>query len=590
MILVPETIVSLAKDDTIGGGNNIVAGASVNILKVSGGAATIYSDAAGTTTITLPTVTDSNGELKFFIARGEYNYVIAGVTYRKDVIGAVNQGDVIDTWAAIATVTPNAAGQLFTLKQHTSGGLGGGALMAFAGSVADDGGSKKNCLGGFYLKRVHYDTLTAFDFGAVKDSSTDVTVILQKFADFCSDSGEPFVLKNDENPLQEYLISAPIVFTGNVSVFGIGSLRPRILCDDCDAFAWPAGATEVIVDNIRMAQSVRHTTTPNTRIALYFAGSTGARPYYNRVRNVFIDGFGVPIHVQWLWNTIFTECETVFCGKAIYAEGICVNNTVTSNNFEGNGIGIDLGDGTNTIEGWLINDNLIDGFVTAFDGLGASYCQIKGNIIDHIGTAGTGVLFRSAASLPSIGNLIQDNYLAFSNGGSEGIRLLNNLSAASNMGSVIACNEIIAYSGSLTRGILIDGTQETGNIISDNNIKATTYDCDISGALSTVVTGNTFAGGGFLCTTPTEYSGNTGSIVSSQELLKRTVATISYYYASSIPTSGTYKIGDEVKKINPSINGNNMILMGWIRLTNGSAHVSGTDWGLMYVSHVTPAA
>jgi len=60
----------------------------------------------------------------------------------------------IDTWTDISTVTPTNVGQLFTLAQHTSGGLGGGTLMAFAGSVTDDNTSQKNCLGGFYLKRV----------------------------------------------------------------------------------------------------------------------------------------------------------------------------------------------------------------------------------------------------------------------------------------------------------------------------------------------------------------------------------------------------------------------------------------------------
>jgi len=71
----------------------------------------------------------------------------------------------INTWADISIVTPTNAGQLFTLAQHTSGGLGGGTLMAVVGSVTDDGGTQKNCLGGFHLKRINYDTVTPQMFG-----------------------------------------------------------------------------------------------------------------------------------------------------------------------------------------------------------------------------------------------------------------------------------------------------------------------------------------------------------------------------------------------------------------------------------------
>lgn len=68
----------------------------------------------------------------------------------------------ISSWAAIAAVTPVAAGQLFELAQHTSGGLGGGTLMAFVGSVTDDGGTQKNALGGFYLKRQYEKCKASF--------------------------------------------------------------------------------------------------------------------------------------------------------------------------------------------------------------------------------------------------------------------------------------------------------------------------------------------------------------------------------------------------------------------------------------------
>ncbi|WP_050439955.1 hypothetical protein [Pseudomonas monteilii] len=61
-------------------------------------------------------------------------------------------------------------------------------------------------------------------------------------------------------------------------------------------------------------------------------------------------------------------------------------------------------------------------------------------------------------------------------------------------------------------------------------------------------------------------------------------------YASSIPTNGTWAQGDIVWRTTPQlITASNMTLLGWSRLTTGSANVSGTDWANMYVSHVQPA-
>lgn len=60
--------------------------------------------------------------------------------------------------------------------------------------------------------------------------------------------------------------------------------------------------------------------------------------------------------------------------------------------------------------------------------------------------------------------------------------------------------------------------------------------------------------------------------------------------AHAHPTTGKYVSGSFVKNsAAPAINGNNMVLTGWLRITTGSGHVAGTDWALQYVSHVSPA-
>lgn len=55
------------------------------------------------------------------------------------------------------------------------------------------------------------------------------------------------------------------------------------------------------------------------------------------------------------------------------------------------------------------------------------------------------------------------------------------------------------------------------------------------------------------------------------------------------PTVGTWKAGDRVEKINPSIDANNMFIDGYKRLTSGSSHANNTDWAEIHISTVSPA-
>jgi len=58
--------------------------------------------------------------------------------------------------------------------------------------------------------------------------------------------------------------------------------------------------------------------------------------------------------------------------------------------------------------------------------------------------------------------------------------------------------------------------------------------------------------------------------------------------AGSQPTSGNYRAGTFVRNNNLTIDANNLVLTGWIRLLNGSNHVSGVDWANAYVKHTSP--
>lgn len=58
--------------------------------------------------------------------------------------------------------------------------------------------------------------------------------------------------------------------------------------------------------------------------------------------------------------------------------------------------------------------------------------------------------------------------------------------------------------------------------------------------------------------------------------------------AAAMPTTGYYRAGDVVLNSAPALDGNNLAIYGWLRLVTGTAHVSGTDWAIMRVSHVSP--
>lgn len=61
------------------------------------------------------------------------------------------------------------------------------------------------------------------------------------------------------------------------------------------------------------------------------------------------------------------------------------------------------------------------------------------------------------------------------------------------------------------------------------------------------------------------------------------------YRRTAQPSSGTWVAGDFVANSSPSVDGSNMVILGWKRLTSGSGNVAGTDWAVSRVSTVSPA-
>lgn len=172
MSLVPYKITALARSES--SGLNIIPEAEVSIVDtVSGISAQLWTSSAGTTAISNPFNCDSNGEKEVWIIAGNYTITVDGGQSWDITINGNSDVTVIDTWADIAT-TPAVVGQVFTLKQHTSGNVGGGTLIAVSGSVTDDGGTQKNCATtGIYLKRTNFDVLTLEMFGVVRDGTDE---------------------------------------------------------------------------------------------------------------------------------------------------------------------------------------------------------------------------------------------------------------------------------------------------------------------------------------------------------------------------------------------------------------------------------
>jgi parallel beta-helix repeat protein len=194
MSLVPYNLTALAEDDLVGGGKNIIAGASVNILKVLGGTAQIYSDEAGTSLITLPTVTDENGELKFFIEAGSYIFVINGVSYRVDVVSKKNAITTVATFADLVT-TPAEAGQIVETLGYTTAGVGNLKYRATSGTPSALRTESESATANVYWKAFDYEYLTPYHVGY--DGSTTPHLFIQ----YALDTGADVHL-----PADEYLV------------------------------------------------------------------------------------------------------------------------------------------------------------------------------------------------------------------------------------------------------------------------------------------------------------------------------------------------------------------------------------------------
>ncbi len=516
-----------------------------------------------------------------------------GASQYLDSMNLLKTTPVLDI-ATMAADTNAKAGTRYETDERTTGKAGGATYLCIvtgttAGVDLPDTFSiiisTSDALLSFILIRDR--VILPEVFGAFADNSTTITAALQAYADYCIDNDLQFTWGYPLTTGDAYKIDASIKFSEPCNINSIGKAKGRLLCVNCDGFDFTGSSatpTNMTIEKSYFAQSVRHTTTPNSFSPVVLQGSTGSRPFWNTIKNCFFDGFGAGMDWQWVWSTTVTDCRSVFGGKFINGVGKSVNNHIYQNEISGNAILIDIGDGVETMEGWHVSHNLFDGLNlgAAIDAVGAGFGYFHHNICDFMGPV-TAILVRSAGTLATTGWDIHHNYVAFSAAGNHGVRLLNNVvPGATNKGHTVDSNRIFAYpGGSLSRGIFTDGSEEENNIISSNKVEASLGDCDITGAVGTQVLNNKWFGAGFATTANCIYANNEGTIVTSLVFLTERMGNNTVYLNNSMPASGTYVAGDVVKNTTPVVLGaasSQYVIKSWERLTTGSGNVLNTDW------------
>lgn len=427
------------------------------------------------------------------------------------------------------------------------------------------------------LTKVSFSMITGaainvLDYGAVGNGTTDDTAAIQAALDAAEDQQKSLYLPRTTLGSQGlYRITAPLIVSSGINIFGDGTNYSGLLCDNCSGFRINAGVNFVIIEKMLIGQAIRYSTTPNSHRAIETLGTLSSQNYWHIYRDLFIDGFQWSLYLSSIWSTVINSVVSVFGFGGINSPGQSVNNFVSNCSFSGSGAvgsaGIKIGDGTINTEGWMISDCLIDTVDIGVHGLNANNSHVRGCIIDFFKEYG--VFLQSTANGPATNWIISDNYMATDTGASVGVRMLNNYSASAlqHRGNIVSNNQILGYPGAtLSYGIAQDGSAETNNVITGNRVSSSFFDCSITAGERTIVTNNQWKGPGFETAVMVNYSGNEGTIITAASLLKQTNGTKFVYYLNAPPSTGTFTQGDIAWNQTPAAGGT----PGWVCVTSGT--------------------
>jgi hypothetical protein len=88
-------------------------------------------------------------------------------------------GSIVNTFADLAITPATTAGMIVYIKQHTSGGVGGGYFQDTAGTITNNGGTLINntVTSGRHWERINYIYFTSDMFGGLGDGSDETSIV-----------------------------------------------------------------------------------------------------------------------------------------------------------------------------------------------------------------------------------------------------------------------------------------------------------------------------------------------------------------------------------------------------------------------------
>lgn len=132
-------------------------------------------------------VLDSQGQQIFYSPKsGEIAAAI--LSLQSQISGLI---PTVETFADLATTPATTAGMIVYVKQHTSGGVGGGYFQDTAGTITNNGGTLINntVTAGRHWRRINYSHLTVDMFGADPSGIADSTASFNLAIDYANSIG-----------------------------------------------------------------------------------------------------------------------------------------------------------------------------------------------------------------------------------------------------------------------------------------------------------------------------------------------------------------------------------------------------------------
>lgn len=345
----------------------------------------------------------------------------------------------VATFAALAS-TPATAGQIVTIKCHTSGVLGSGQFEAVSGSITNDGGTQINSATvGIYWKRINFDFITPHMFGSLYNGSDDgVGFNLARI--YAQSTGVPIRI-----PAGTCLISSAsqTTFTsGNITIVGdgvgISTLKPMNSANMSEFLTYTGTGKMTVRDLTINGNRTNGGTSNTTGYCLYISGNDA--------------------HID---NVEITESN--FAGVFVGSNsGLARSYEFKNCNIHDNGSvdaghnGVGIYGGGSTPVAYL----LIDG------------CRFENNYCINASPGDSTAVNITVGSVKFINNTVINNYNV--NGGQ--VAISDNGTGSGNIHSIVANNLVIqsgAFGGDLTCGIEINGGRF---IVCDNIIYGCTSD------------------------------------------------------------------------------------------------------------------